>query len=105
MDVVALERIVCDAEAPALARRREAVFPLANELLCPQRRQPAPHLQRHVTREQARERLTRSMRMSRARAALAARTRASSTPARAFVKAELELSCTPCHDLHCDMQV
>ena len=91
VNVIALNRIVNQPEAPAVARRSEAAFLLANELHASQRRQPAPHLQRDVTRKARRERTPRAMRMSRARAALAARTRASSTPARALAKSELQL--------------
>jgi hypothetical protein len=43
--------------------------------------------------------------MSRARAALAARTRASSTPARGFAKFELELSNASSHRMYSDMRV
>jgi len=43
------------------------------------------------------------VRMPRARAALAARTRASSAPARGFAEIELELLIASCHDLGSDM--
>ncbi|HEX5066803.1 MAG TPA: hypothetical protein VFY49_11865, partial [Myxococcota bacterium] len=60
----------------------------------------------HEAWSTCRDPLTRAMRMSRARAARAARTRASSTPARAFAKIELQLPNSTCrHDQHCDMQV
>jgi hypothetical protein len=52
-----------------------------------------------------RERCARTVIMARARAARAARTRASSTPARAFAKIEIELPNASPHGLHCDMQL
>jgi len=53
-----------------------------------------------------RDRLARPVRMPRARAALAARTRALSTPARALAKIELQLpNPTNRHDPHDDMQL
>ena len=105
VQMIVLNRIVNEPEAPALARRCEAALELTDELRAAQRRNAAPHLQRDVARMRSREITARPVCMSGVRAALAARTHASSTPARAFAKIEHQLLNPPCHGLHCDMQV
>src|SRR5262249_33114213 len=103
--VIVLDRVVHEPEPPALACLSEAALEFAYEPDRAKRGQPLLHLQRDVTRKTRRERCTHPVRMARARAARAARTRASSTPACALTQFELELPTSPCHDLHCDMQV
>ena len=49
--VVVLDRVVNQAEAPAFTRRSEAAFQRTYDLHAEQRRKPAPHLQRDVTRK------------------------------------------------------
>ena len=105
MHVIVLDRVVNQSEAPALARRGEAALELLYQAGGAQRGQPAPHLQGDVTGMTPRKRRARTVIMARARAALAARTRASSTPARAFAQIEFELSGASRHDPDCDMQV
>ena len=61
-----------------------------HELHVAQRRQPAAHLQRDMAGKTRRERCAHAVIMARARAARAARTRASSTPARCIAKIEIE---------------
>jgi hypothetical protein len=63
------------------------------------------HLQGDVAGMAPGDRGARTVRVPRTRAALAARTRASSAPARRVTKTEVELPSASCHDLHCDMQV
>src|SRR5262245_53175593 len=105
MHVIVLDRILRHAEAPALARRSEGSLELPHQTHASKRRHVAPHLQRDVAGIGSRKPTPRAMRMPRARAALAARTRAASTPARAFSQIELELPNSPCHERHCDIQV
>ena len=105
MNVIVLDRVVNQSEAPAVARRSEAALELSNQSDRPQRRQPAPHLQRDVAGMTPRKRGARTMRISRIRAALAACARASSTPTRCLLQIEVELPRASCHGLHCDMQV
>jgi hypothetical protein len=93
------------AEAPALTGRGEAAFHLPHELHCSQRRDPASHLQRDVARKPRREWSARPVRISRIRAALSARTRASSAPARCLTQIEVELPRASSHDRHSDMRV
>ena len=105
MHVIVLDRVLDEPEAPPLARRSEAALELAHEADRAERRQPAPDLQGDMAGMTSRERRARTVIMLRARAALAARTRASSTPARGFAEIELELSNASHHDLQGDMQV
>ena len=106
VQMIVLNRIVNEPEAPALARRCEAALELTDELRAAQRRNAAPHLQRDVARKTGGERRTSTPRMTRIQTGLAPGTRASSTPARCFSQIEIELPCPTCrHDLHCDMQV
>jgi len=60
---------------------------------------------RWVAQKPRREWRTRPMRIPRIQAALAARIRASSTPARCVSQIEIELPCASCHRKHCDMQL
>ena len=103
--MIVLDRIVNESEAPAIARRSEAALELAHELQAAKGRDAAPNLQRDVTGMAPHEFRSRTVTMARARAALAARTRASSTPARALAQIERELSHSTSHDPHLDMQV
>jgi len=105
MHVIALDGVMNQSEAPAVARARQGAFPLAYELHRAQRRQPAPHLQGDVTRKPRRERCAHAMRMARIRTGLTPGTRASSSPARCVPQIERKLSDPPCHDPKCDMQL
>jgi hypothetical protein len=92
VQVIVLDRILDEAKAPAVARSPEAAFQLSHEFHRAQRRQPPVHLQSDMTREPRRERAAEPVRMPRARAALAARTRTSSSPAHLLAQIERELS-------------
>jgi hypothetical protein len=105
VDVIVLNRVLHQPEAPAFAPRSEAALELSDQLHTPQRGQAASHLQRHVARKAGGERSTHPVIVARARAALAARTRASSAPAGAFAQIEIELPNSSCHAPQCDMQV
>ena len=105
VEMVVLNRIVNQSEALAVARLSEAALQLTNQPHRSQRRQPAAHLQGDMARKSRRQRFPRSMRVSRIRAALAARARASSAPAIYLPQIEIELTSLPRHDLHCDMQL
>jgi hypothetical protein len=88
MQMVGLDRIVHDAELPALARSHKAALHLSHELHGPQRRQSASHLQRHVTREARRERSSRAVRVARLRARFATGTHTPPAPTRGVTKIE-----------------
>ena len=103
VNVVVLDRVVNQSEAPALARRSEAALELANQPGRAKRGQVALHLQRDVAGMTPRERCARTMRISRIRAALAARARAPSSPARCRAQIEVELPSASRHRMHCDM--
>jgi hypothetical protein len=91
MQVIVLDRVLHESETPAVARRSEGALQFTNQPYATQRRQPAPNLQGDMTGMTPRKNTSRPVRMLRARAALAARTRASSTPARCFSEIEIEI--------------
>ena len=103
--VIVLDRVMHQPEAPAVARFGEAALQLSHQPDRAQRGQVALHFQRHVAGKPRRERRTRPVRMARAWAALAARTRASAAPARRLPQIQIELTNSPRHDPHCDMQM
>ena len=78
--VIRLDRVVDQPETSSVARRSEAAFELTHERDRAKRGQSSPDLQRDMARKPRRELRTHPVRMARARAALAARTRASSNP-------------------------
>jgi hypothetical protein len=103
VQVVVLDRILNESEAPALARLGEAALELAHQSNGSQRRQSTPHLQGDVAGMTPRERRARTVIRARARAALAARTCSHSAPARCLTEIEFQLSSAACHRAHCDM--
>ena len=105
VQMIVLNRVVNEPKSPALACLCEAAFELANEPPRAKRGEAPSNLQRHVTGKTRRERSAHAVRMARARAALAASARASSTPARGSAQIEIELPRAPRHARHSDMQV
>ena len=86
-----------ETEATALARCRKAALELANEPNRSQRRQTVPHLERDMARKARGELSSCTMRISRIRAALAARASPSSSPARGLAKTKSELTIATSH--------
>lgn len=69
MRVVALERVVCDAEATPLARLGQRAFPLPDQRHSPKRRDTLAHAQRDVDRTGPRHRPALAMQHGRTRPA------------------------------------
>src|SRR5262245_7389707 len=88
MRVIALERVVHEAELPALAPAREGLLDLLHEPHRAQRRNILPHSDRDMTREPASERIPRAVSQARARSRLAPGSGSSPAPSAAI---ELEL--------------
>ena len=105
VNMIVLDRVVNQSKAPAVAGRREALLQLADQSARSQRRHATPHLQRDVEGMKSRERRASPVRISRIRAALAARTRTFSTPAWCLSQAELELPTPLRHRKQCDSTV
>jgi hypothetical protein len=91
VSVIALDRVVDEPEAPALAPRRERDLDRAHDARAAQRRDVAAHLERDVTRPRAIERFAAGVRNVRLRAPRPARVLAASAPARLRAQTQCEL--------------
>jgi hypothetical protein len=98
VDVVGLDRVVDEAEAPALAGAREAALDLAHADGAAQRRESRSRLQRDVERRASRECGSRRVGHRRARLPRAPGSRAATAPAARGAKIERELSSIRSHD-------
>jgi hypothetical protein len=103
--VVALNRVVDEAEAAAVARRSEAEFELADEAHGAQRRDLGADLQRDVAGKARGQSCASAMRIARFRAALAPCPLAPPTPTRRGAKIECELSRSTRHDRQDDQSL
>jgi hypothetical protein len=102
MKVIALDRVVDEPEAAALARRSEAALQVSHQSPAAQRGHAAAHLQGDVAGEASRERSSRSVRIARIRSALASRAGAPAAPARDVAKIESQLTTASLHRGHDD---
>lgn len=100
--VVALDRVVRDAETTALARLAKRLLELDHEAPRAERRKTASDPQRDVARMRTLECGALAMRIATDRAGLAAGAGATPSPARSGRKIENELADPACHELHHD---
>lgn len=97
VSVIGLERVVGDAEAPALARGAQASLELPDESHVAQRRKAAPRLERDVARESGGEGRPSAARVPRVLPRLSTSPGTAATPGRRVTESECELSRLSCH--------
>jgi hypothetical protein len=102
MRVIPLHGVVRYAEAAPFARNTQRAFKRADQPPRSKRRNPALHLQRHVTRIPRGEWSAARVRVTSGRARLATRAIAPTTPTQDGLKIESELSTALRHDWYSD---